>query len=238
MKTFGWTCTITPFTSPATSEQTYNSCCLDKWQNYVISASSKLTTSCPKTLALLSNSTCMKTWVWTSRLPSLTGRKTRREGQDVRFWRWLSIKRSKHWFSFTSRKSGTIRIHFTRQSSQPGTSTLQFRQGETRGKRCYQKVVEQQQFPPNEIHNLQTTHSFLDLGFPPVFTNSIRNHVENLLNTQIPVPPPQWLGPKGWTSEFLLRAPRWLLGKMSWKTTALLFFLPNVETTGNLQVCK
>lgn len=161
MKTFGWTCTITPFTSPATSEQTYNSCCLDKWQNYVISASSKLTSSCPKTPALLLNSTCMKTWVWTSRLPSLTGRKTRREGQDVRFWRWLSIKRSKHWFSFTSRKSGTIRIHFTRQSSQPGTSTLQFRQGETRGKRCYQKVVEQQQFPPNEIHNLQTTNPFL-----------------------------------------------------------------------------
>lgn len=29
--------------------------------------------------------------------------------------------------------------------------TLQFRQGETRGKRCYQKVVEQQQFPQTKF---------------------------------------------------------------------------------------
>lgn len=58
---------------------------------YVISVSSKWTESYPKTLALLLNSPCMKNWVWTSRLPSLTRRKALRQGHNVRFWRWVPM---------------------------------------------------------------------------------------------------------------------------------------------------
>lgn len=205
MKTFGWTCTITPFNSPVTSEQTYNYCCPDKWQN-VISASPKLTSSCPKTLALLLHSPCTKTWVWTSRFPSLTGRKTLREGQNVRFWRWLSIKWSKHRFSFTSRKSGTIRIHFTRQSSQPGPSRRSSAKAKPEESAATKKLGSSSNSPKR---NSQSTDDPL-LSWPRVSTGvhtQHQNHVENLLNTQIPVPPPSGWGPKGWKSEFLLRAP-------------------------------
>lgn len=137
----------------------------------------------------------MKTWVWTSRLPSLTGRKTLREGQNVRFWRWLSIKRSKHWFSFTSRKTGTIRVHFPRQSSQPGTSRCSSAKGKPEESAATRKLWSSSNSPKR---NSQSTDDPL-LSGPRVSTGvhkQHQNHVENLLNTQVPVPPPSGWDPR------------------------------------------